>query len=135
MCSRRPTCAFEVLARPRFFPSQKVAARKRSQVVQAEIAALAAEHRRALATFAQERAAIRVELARELSLNDAVEMDAALTAAIQEALQAENDGPYRAYYAAVFEPGLSPEQRRLLLDSAMDQLGQPLPSGEYQPQL
>lgn len=40
---------------------------------------------------------------------------------------------YRDYQAAVFEPGLSPEQRRLLFDGAIEKLALPLPGGERQP--
>lgn len=40
---------------------------------------------------------------------------------------------YAAYEAAMFEPGLSPEQRRLLLDAAMEKLGLPLPGGSFYP--
>lgn len=37
---------------------------------------------------------------------------------------------YRNYRLALFEPGLSPPQRRLLLDAALQELAIPLPSGE-----
>jgi hypothetical protein len=37
---------------------------------------------------------------------------------------------YAAYRIALLEPGLSPAQRRLLLDSALQRLALPLPSGE-----
>jgi hypothetical protein len=37
---------------------------------------------------------------------------------------------YRDYQAAVLLPGLSPEQRRLLFDAAVEQLGLPLPPAE-----
>lgn len=40
---------------------------------------------------------------------------------------------YRDYRTAVFEPGLSPEQRRLLFDAALCDLRLPLPGGELQP--
>jgi hypothetical protein len=37
---------------------------------------------------------------------------------------------YRDYQAAVLQPGLSPGQRRLLFDAAIEQLALPLPAGE-----
>ena len=40
---------------------------------------------------------------------------------------------YGEYQVAVFQPGLSPEQRRLLFDAAIDKLALPLPGGEYMP--
>lgn len=40
---------------------------------------------------------------------------------------------YRDYQTAVLEPGLSPEQRRLLYDGALEHLALPLPGGNYQP--
>jgi hypothetical protein len=40
---------------------------------------------------------------------------------------------YRDYRTAVFEPGLSPEQRRLLFGAALEKLALPMPGGERQP--
>jgi hypothetical protein len=40
---------------------------------------------------------------------------------------------YRGYQTAVLMPGLSPEQRRLLFDAAVQQLALPLPAGERTP--
>ena len=40
---------------------------------------------------------------------------------------------YRDYQSAVLLPGLSPEQRRLLFDAAVEQLALPLPTGEKVP--
>ena len=37
---------------------------------------------------------------------------------------------YRDYQTAVFQPGLSPEQRRLLFDGALQKLALPLPDGQ-----
>lgn len=42
-------------------------------------------------------------------------------------------GPHAGYAMAVLEPGLSPEQRRLLFDAAMERLALPLPGGSYFP--
>jgi len=40
---------------------------------------------------------------------------------------------YGEYQVAVFQSGLSPEQRRLLFDVAIEKLALPLPGGEYLP--
>jgi hypothetical protein len=45
----------------------------------------------------------------------------------------ETASVYRDYRVALFQPGLSPEQRRLLFDGVMEQLELPLPRGELQP--
>lgn len=45
----------------------------------------------------------------------------------------EETESYRDYRTAMFEPGLSPEQRRLLFDVALIRLEQPLPGGDLQP--
>lgn len=57
----------------------------------------------------------------------------ALNAVIRYNVQRENEAGYHDYRLAVFEPGLSPEQRRLLLGGAVRKLDLPLPSGEFQP--
>ena len=41
--------------------------------------------------------------------------------------------PYQDYQTAVYQPGLSPEQRRLLFEVALEKLSLPLPDGEFQP--
>lgn len=60
-------------------------------------------------------------------------VDKALVAARRAAAQRENADAYRDYRTAVFTPGLSPEQRRLLFGSAVEKLELPLPRGELQP--
>jgi len=40
--------------------------------------------------------------------------------------------PYKDYQTAVYQPGLSPEQRRLLFEVALEKLALPLPDGEFQ---
>lgn len=109
-------------------------AKVRAKAVEKEIAAIAAAHRQAFVTLERERASIAVSLGRALLTDEPREIELSLIAATREAFEQEPDGPYHAYRAAVFEPGLSPEQRRLLLDAAVRQLQPPLPRGEYQPQ-
>ncbi|MCX6951606.1 MAG: hypothetical protein NTV51_05410 [Verrucomicrobia bacterium] len=57
----------------------------------------------------------------------------AIDAVIRHQVRRENEAAYHDYRTAVFEPGLSPEQRRLLLGAAVRQLDLPLPGGELQP--
>ena len=89
------------------------------------------------AALGEEKKAIRGELARFVSDNpdsangksvDALLKDFDDSAQKQEAWQLYGD-----YEVAVFQPGLSPEQRRLLFDGAVEKLALPLPGGEYLP--
>jgi len=60
-------------------------------------------------------------------------IDHALLAATRVATAREAGHLYGDYRIAVFQPGLSPEQRRLLFDSVIERLDLPLPRGELQP--
>ena len=53
--------------------------------------------------------------------------------ALDEAAAEENSEAYRDYRSAVFEPGMSIEQRRLLFGHALMELKLPLPPGDMQP--
>jgi hypothetical protein len=104
--------------------------------------------RQAIATFTQENAgryaalekskeALRSDLAR-LAGTGAIVVKGpfadVLSQNFAEALrQLETWRNYRDYQVAVFEPGLSPEQRRLLFDLAVEKLALPLPAGESHP--
>jgi hypothetical protein len=52
---------------------------------------------------------------------------------VTASIQKEARPLYTDYNVAVFQPGLSPEQRRLLFAAALQKLGLPLPGGELQP--
>ncbi len=80
-----------------------------------------------------EREAIRVEIGRTLSQAKAAAIDNALYTAMRVVTAKETEGQYREYRVAVFQPGLSPGQRRLLFDHVMEKLELPLPRGEFQP--
>ncbi len=80
-----------------------------------------------------EKDAIRAEVAQTLGGARAVSVDNALMAAMRVATAKETEGMYREYRLAVFQPGMSPEQRRLLFDAVMERLDLPLPPGELQP--
>ena len=76
---------------------------------------------------------LRGEVAQSLGNAAAPAVDAALNEVARYSVQRENEDGYRDYRVAVFEPGLSPEQRRLLFDGAIERLALPLPRGELQP--
>ena len=63
----------------------------------------------------------------------AATVDAALSHATRLSMQRHVGELYRDYHTAVFEPGLSPAQRRLLFGAAIEQLDIPLPRAEMQP--
>ncbi|MBL9201701.1 MAG: hypothetical protein JNL39_14415 [Opitutaceae bacterium] len=101
--------------------------------VRAEAAAVTEDYDRKFADLANELNAIRVEIAQAIGTTRAGAVDQVLNAAVRVAQARENDGHYGDYRIAVFQPGLSPEQRRLLFDRVVEGLGLPLPRGELQP--
>jgi hypothetical protein len=94
------------------------------------------ENAKRLADIGKEREAIRAEVAsfasdHKASAGKSVEtligdFDAGLK-------QGERWQHYRYYQIAVLQPGLSPQQRRLLFEVALERLNIPLPAGEYPP--
>lgn len=100
--------------------------------VHAELAAVADEYGRRLAELVNEQDTIRHEAAELLNDPKRERVDAALITTNRMAVRKENEEAYRDYRLAVFEPGLSPEQRRLLFDRAIERLDLPLPRGEIQ---
>ena len=100
-----------------------------------EMSALAADFGRRFADLANETEAIRHDAAESLGHAEAPAVDAALAEAVRFAALQETDDAYRDYRTAVFEPGLSPEQRRLLFGRALLELDLPLPQGARQPTL
>ena len=101
--------------------------------VRAGIAAVANEYGRRLAEFVNERDAIRTEVAQTLNLARADRVDHAIATAMRVATARQTEDVYREYRLALFQPGLSPEQRRLLFDHVIERLDLPLPGGELQP--
>jgi hypothetical protein len=88
-----------------------------------------------VAEIINERESIRQEIAQALSTGKADEIDRALVIAMRVASQRENENAFSEYRTAVFEPGLSPGQRRLLFDRVVERLDLPLPRGDLQPTL
>lgn len=97
------------------------------------ISAVAEDYGRRLAGFVNERDAIRTEAGALLQLGRADRLDQALQTAMRVANARETLEVYRDYRTALFAPGLSPEQRRLLFDQVIVRLELPLPRGELQP--
>ncbi len=107
--------------------------RKTADAVSQELAAVAEEYGRRLADFINERAATRKDVGAALATTNDIAIDNALGAAARIYQDQENAAGYEFYRVALFEPGLSIEQRRLLLDDAVQRLDLPLPRGDLQP--
>jgi hypothetical protein len=105
----------------------------RIAAVREQVGAIADAYGRQLAGFLNERDALREEIGRTLNLAQAGRVDQALNTAMRVANARETQEVYREYRVALFQPGLSPEQRRLLFDRVVEKLELPLPRGELQP--
>lgn len=97
------------------------------------LSAIAEEYGRRLVELINELDALKREAGETLGTNDGKTIDHALTVANRVFVRRASDDAYRYYRIATLEPGLSPAQRRLLFDSAVQQLDLPLPAGELQP--
>ncbi len=101
--------------------------------VRNQVSAVADDYGQRVALLINEKDAIRAEIVRTLGTAKALAADNALFAAMRVATAQETQGQYHDYRVAVFQPGLSPGQRRLLFDSVVERLELPLPRGEFQP--
>jgi hypothetical protein len=85
----------------------------------------------------KEKEAIRGELDRFIGANPESTKGKSADTLLKEfedsVLKEETWQQYGEYQIAVFQPGLSPEQRRLLFDAAIEKLALPLPGGERIP--
>ncbi len=113
--------------------SQLEKIKPRVREIEAQMTAIADDFGRRYAELINESAAIRTEAAAALGNANARAVDAALVEARRVAAVKELEDAYRDYRLAVFEPGMSPEQRRLLFGAAIEKLDLPLPRGEFQP--
>jgi hypothetical protein len=109
------------------------AALSKVEAVRAEISAVADKYGRRLAEMLNERESIRAAIGESLKLTKKDDLDRALFAALRVANQKQTENSFSEYRIAVFEPGLSPEQRRLLFDGVIERLELPLPRGDLQP--
>lgn len=105
----------------------------RVEAVRNEISAIVDTYGRRVADIFNEREMIRAEIGRLRSLEKGGDIDRLLFAAMRIANQRNADRQFSDYRAVVFEPGFSPEQRRLLFDRVVEKLELPLPRGELQP--
>ncbi|MSU65613.1 MAG: hypothetical protein EXS38_05825 [Opitutus sp.] len=100
--------------------------------VRTDLAVVADEYGRRLAELLNEEESIRRDAAETLGTARTQAVNAALLSTKQVVSLKESEEGYRDYRLAVFEPGLSAEQRRQLLDGAIERLELPLPRGEMQ---
>lgn len=121
---------------PRRFRQDPAAAAQTATLIDTlrkDLATIADNYGRQIAQQINEGDAIYREAADVVGTKLQDVVDKALIAARRAAAQRENEEAYRDYRTAVFTPGLSPEQRRLLFGSAVEKLDLPLPRGELQP--
>jgi len=102
--------------------------------VREQVAAFNRENAGRFAKLKNERDALREALARHMhtlgSERDQKTIDGLLEEFESARQQQEIWEKYRDYQTAVLLPGLSPAQRRLLYDAAIEELALPLPGGE-----
>ncbi len=98
-----------------------------------ELANLASQYERTLDGLNAEMVEVRKEITERVVRGDPSEVDLAIAEASRKAIEQETDEAIDDYFVAVFEPGLSQGQRRLLLATAVEKLDLPLPEGELQP--
>jgi len=101
--------------------------------IRGEMAAVSADYGRRLAELMNETESIRQDIGASTGRTQASAIEATLAATVRFVALRESDEAYREYRSAVFEPGLSPEQRRLLFGLALEKLDLPRPRGEPQP--
>lgn len=109
------------------------AALRRIADVRAEINVVAEDYGHRLTELVNERDAIRTEAAAALGNAQPDAVESAIMSTMRAIHQRNNAAHYDEYRVAVFEPGLSPEQRRVLFDSVIERLELPLPRAELQP--
>jgi hypothetical protein len=107
------------------------------QRVQQAIARFNRDHREQAASLAQEHAEISAAITSLAAADPRLTRGKSAESLVQElavaSIQEEARPLYTDYATAVFQPGLSPEQRRLLFGAALKKLSLPLPGGEFQP--
>ena len=97
------------------------------------LAAVAGAYGRSFAEIVHGMNALRGDVVRTLVRPGDPTAEAALNETARYVEVQESAEGYRDYRTAVFEPGLSPAQRRLLFGQAIEGLRLPLPAGELQP--
>ena len=105
----------------------------RAREIEGRMSAIADDFGRRYADLINESDAIRRDAAAALGNPPARTVESALATARGVSALKESKEAYDEYRVAVFEPGLSPEQRRLLFSGAVEKLDVPLLRGEFQP--
>ena len=100
---------------------------------QRELDALAAASARVVVALAAEQDGLRRDLAEFLHAEEPSMVKVALNEGVRLAAEQSLAEIANDYRRAVFEPGLSPGQRRLLFDAVVENFDLPLPAGESQP--
>ncbi|MBI5382573.1 MAG: hypothetical protein HZA31_11790 [Opitutae bacterium] len=110
---------------------------EKQKQVKEVLAAFNRENSARFTALGAEKEAIRNELSRFVSTGTEAAGSKSVDTLLKEfddAVQKQEAWQlYGEYEMAVFQPGLSPEQRRLLFDAALEKLALPLPGGERQP--
>ena len=101
--------------------------------IEAELATESERYSRGFTELLSAIESVRQEAGRIIGQTEPRLIDATVGAATRIAALRETEDGYREYRLAVFEPGLSAAQRRLLFDAAVEKLDLPLPRGELQP--
>jgi hypothetical protein len=105
--------------------------------VKEQVAIFNREHVAQFAELKAEKDGIREALAQYLRNGDATRERKSIDDLLEEFENSRQEQEiwvrYRDYQIAVLMPGLSPEQRRLLFDAAVEKLALPLPGGEVAP--
>lgn len=109
------------------------AMKSKTEAIRSEIASVVETYGRTLAELLNERNAIGAEIATQLGTAEAAKAETTLNAAMRAVVQRDSAPAFEEYRFAVFEPGLSPAQRRLLLHGVIQRLDLPMPRGELQP--
>jgi hypothetical protein len=106
---------------------------ERTVPIKEQVATFNREHVAQFAELMAEKDGIREALGRYLRSEDRKSIGDLLEEFENSRQEQEIWDRYRDYQIAVLLPGLSPEQRRLLFDAAVEKLALPLPAGEVAP--
>ncbi|MBC7366669.1 MAG: hypothetical protein H7343_07630 [Undibacterium sp.] len=110
----------------------------RVEAIKTQLVKFNADQSRRFSTLTQQKNKIQTDLTQAVKAKlkpagNNVDMDLLLRNFASQFAQQETWQRYRDYDTAVLEPGLSPEQRRLLYADALVQLDLPLPRGSRSP--
>jgi len=104
------------------------------QQIRDAISDLNKENAQRFSALNEEKEAIRSEVARFAATHRESDGEKSVQTLIRNFLDSMREEeawqPYQDYRTAVYQPGLSPEQRRLLFEIALEKLALPLPDGE-----